>query len=311
MKKLQKEQDLAQTREHTEDDEVYPLPSLKEKNFSALNKYNDSLGSINESSLRDSMFQEPYTSLTVKKKPLKSKFINDEDYYQNGATLDLTYDKKRTIKHTRNSSVQSMDSMGKMRRGLTGIVELRTERRKLGEKVGPIKALEVGRSKMTEKIELYDPAEYEGEGSKYISWIKKYLKLYKAMFHKYTAISKNKNGLRKNTFDNMIEQRQIMNLFETFSFLNDFQILQNFPEIKRDDIKNLINYSNLKNSAVSRPNTTEIDLEGFIELILQIAYIVSDRMEKASVFLPKFFKYMKQVSLVSDVPLFQRLFEDP
>lgn len=102
-----------------------------------------------------------------------------------------------------------------------------------------------------------------------------------------------------------------MNLFETFSFLNDFQILQNFPEIKRDDIKNLINYSNLKNSAVARPNTTEIDLEGFIELILQIAYIVSDRMEKASVFLPKFFKYMRQVSLVSDVPLFQRLFEDP
>ena len=79
MKKLQKEQDLAQTREHTEEDEVYPLPTLKEKNFSALNKYNDSIGSINE---RDSMFQEPYTSLTVKKQPLKAKrFINDDDYY--------------------------------------------------------------------------------------------------------------------------------------------------------------------------------------------------------------------------------------
>ena len=110
------------------------------------------------------------------------------------------------MKHKRNSSVQSMDSMGIMRRGLTNIGEVRTERpRKLGERVGPIKALEVGKSKMTEKIELYDPADYEGEGSKYISWIKKYLKLYKAMFHKYTAISKNKNGLKKNTFDNMIE----------------------------------------------------------------------------------------------------------
>jgi hypothetical protein len=73
MKKLQKEQDLAHTREHTEEDEVYPLPSLKEKNFSAMNKYNDS---INE---RDSIFTEPYTSLTVKKKPLKAKLINDED----------------------------------------------------------------------------------------------------------------------------------------------------------------------------------------------------------------------------------------
>ena len=110
------------------------------------------------------------------------------------------------MKHKRNSSVQSMDSMGIMRRGLTNIGEVRTERpRKLGERVGPIKALEVGKSKMTEKIELYDPADYEGEGSKYISWIKKYLKLYKAMFHKYTAISKNKNGLKKHTFDNMIE----------------------------------------------------------------------------------------------------------
>ena len=209
MKKLQKEQDLAQTREHTEEDEVYPLPSLKEKNFSALNKYNDSIGSINE---RDSLFQEPYTSLTVKKQPLKTKFIinnddDEDDYYGGGGTLDLTNEKKSTIKRKRNSSVQSMDSMGKGRRGLTGIGigEVRTERRKLGERVGPIKALEVGRSKMTEKIELYDPAEYEGEGSKYISWIKKYLKLYKAMFHKYTAISKNKNGLKKNTFDNMIE----------------------------------------------------------------------------------------------------------
>jgi hypothetical protein len=58
-----------------------------------------------------------------------------------------------------------------------------------------------------------------------------------------------------------------MNLFETFTFLNDFRILQNFPEIKRDDIKNLINYSNLKRSNVTG-NNSEIDLEGFIELIL-------------------------------------------
>lgn len=123
------------------------------------------------------------------------------------------------------------------------------------------------------------------------------------MFHKYTAISKNKNGLKKTTFDDLVNQRQIMNLFETFTFLNDFQILQNFPELRRDDIKNLINYSNLKNSSTSG-NLTEIDLEGFIELILQIAHIVSDKQEKASVFLPKFFKYMNSISLSSNKPLF-------
>ena len=102
---------------------------------------------------------------------------------------------------------------------------IRNTRRKLGERVGPIKALEVGKSKMTEQIKLYDPADYEGEGQKYISWIKQYLKLYKSMFHKYSAVSKNKNGLRKNTFDSLREDQNIMNLFETFTFLNDFQIL--------------------------------------------------------------------------------------
>jgi hypothetical protein len=34
-------------------------------------------------------------------------------------------------------------------------------------------------------------------------------------------------------------------------------------------------------------------------------------MEKASIFLPKFFKYMKNVAMNSDQPLFQRLFDDP
>ena len=97
--------------------------------------------------------------------------------------------------------------------------------RKLGDRVAPIKALEIGKSKMNEQIKLYDPAEYQDEALKYVSWIKQYLKLYKAMFHKYTNISKNKNGLKKNTFDDMQNQRNFMNLFETFSFLNDFQIL--------------------------------------------------------------------------------------
>jgi hypothetical protein len=34
-------------------------------------------------------------------------------------------------------------------------------------------------------------------------------------------------------------------------------------------------------------------------------------MEKASVFLPKFFKYMKEIAMNSNQPMFQRLFEDP
>lgn len=72
----------------------------------------------------------------------------------------------------------------------------------------------------------------------------------------------------------------------------------------------MIKYTNLKRSNVAR-GATEIDLEGFIELILQIGYIISDRIDKASIFMPRLFRYMKEVSFNADQPLFQRLFEDP
>jgi hypothetical protein len=95
-------------------------------------------------------------------------------------------------------------------------------RRQLGERVGPIKAIQIGRSKIGEQMRLYDPDEWEEEGPKYVAWVKQYLRLYKAMFHKYSAISKNKGGIKKNTFDDLHNQRSIMNLFEIITFLNDF-----------------------------------------------------------------------------------------
>lgn len=62
----------------------------------------------------------------------------------------------------------------------------------------------------------------------------------------------------------------------------------------------MISFANLKNSSSAKNTITEIDLEGFIELILQIAHIVSDRLDKASIFLPRFFKYMKDIAMSSN-----------
>lgn len=118
-KKLQREQDLAVTRDHTEEDEVYPLPSLN-KNLSAINKYTES---IND---RESDFYEPYTSLTVKKRPTKSKLVSDDQsFYENELrTVDYLPAKKSITKiHGRNNSMQSIESIRsaktKLDRGLT------------------------------------------------------------------------------------------------------------------------------------------------------------------------------------------------
>ena len=100
--------------------------------------------------------------MTVKKSVFKSKSTakyslmqNENDVYDD---VNRTVDYYKPPKKNRNNSVQSMESIGTTR--------------KLGDRVAPIKALEIGKSKMTEQIRLYDPADYEWEAQKYISWIK-------------------------------------------------------------------------------------------------------------------------------------------
>ena len=93
----------------------------------------------------------------------------------------------------------------------------------------PIRALSIGRSLAREQIRLYDPSEHDGEGQKYVLWVKGHLKLYKAMFHKYANVAKNKGGNQKSTFDDLKASRNYVNLLEVFTFLNDFKIPQRFP----------------------------------------------------------------------------------
>ena len=44
------------------------------------------------------------------------------------------------------------------------------------------------------------------------------------MFHKYANVAKNKNNNKKLTFDDLKDNRNYVNLFEVFTFLNDFKI---------------------------------------------------------------------------------------
>jgi hypothetical protein len=65
-----------------------------------------------------------------------------------------------------------------------------------------------------------------------------------------------------------------MNISEIFAFLNDFEITYNY-NIKREDIKKVINLINLK-SETSKRYSLDLDKFGFIEFILQIAHMISN-----------------------------------
>mmetsp|Transcript_29405 Transcript_29405/g.44461 ORF Transcript_29405/g.44461 Transcript_29405/m.44461 type:complete len:182 (+) Transcript_29405:3768-4313(+) len=92
--------------------------------------------------------------------------------------------------------------------------------------------------------------------------------------------------------------------------MNDFKINTNFPTIKRETIKRIIKLINLQKFESSTSNN-DLDLAGFVEFVMQMAYVLYNRLDKVSVFLPLFFRYMKDVSFESPKPMFQRLFEDP
>ena len=84
-----------------------------------------------------------------------------------------------------------------------------------------MKALQVGRK--IEQIKLFDiSASSDTEIQNYLVWMKTYMKLYKAMFHKYAHVSSSKINIRKVTFDDMKEQQNLMSLAELNAFLSDF-----------------------------------------------------------------------------------------
>lgn len=82
----------------------------------------------------------------------------------------------------------------------------------------------IGQSLETQKIKLFDIMNCDDvETEKYHIWMRQYMKLYKAIFHKYATVSSNKSK-KQLTFDEMKDQTSTMNIAEVYLFLNDFKI---------------------------------------------------------------------------------------
>ena len=60
-----------------------------------------------------------------------------------------------------------------------------------------------------------------------------------------------------------------MNIAEVYLFLNDFKINQNF-RLPREDLKKIVKLINLQ-SKTALKNSIDLDMNGFIELVLQLA----------------------------------------
>jgi hypothetical protein len=100
-----------------------------------------------------------------------------------------------------------------------------------------------------------------------------------------------------------------MSLAAVFTFLSDFKITK-LEFAKRDDIKKIIKMINLKQETNIK-TYSELDLEGFIEFILQLGYFMHKAMSTLpSKFLPMLFDRLKEISYASKTPMFQRLFAE-
>jgi hypothetical protein len=132
------------------------------------------------------------------------------------------------------------------------------------------------------------------------------------MYAKYANMSKNKQPTQKLTFDQVRTNQESLSLSEVYAFLTDFRLTQaNLNGLKRDQIKRIIKLVNIKQENHFGASTS-LDFHGFIEFLLQIAYQFSaGSIQRPSIFLPILWQHMKERSFESQLPLFQRLFQDP
>ena len=94
----------------------------------------------------------------------------------------------------------------------------------------------------------------------YIKWVRGHLKLYKAMFKRYAS----QQTKKPKTFEAMTNNKEFMSLSEVYMYLNDFKVWQNFPKLKRNDIKQLIQKINLQDMGGGYAQTSDLNLESFI-----------------------------------------------
>jgi len=101
-----------------------------------------------------------------------------------GEYTDKKY--RRLKNHSKSISVNKMEELATLSNQMSA--------RRLGEPVG-VRALTIAREKADQEkhLKLFDlNAQPEAEINKYVIWLKTYMKLYRAIFHKYATVSANK-----------------------------------------------------------------------------------------------------------------------
>ena len=80
------------------------------------------------------------------------------------------------------------------------------------------------------------------------------------MFKRYAS----QQTKKPKTFEAMTNNKEFMSLSEVYMYLNDFKVWQNFPKLKRNDIKQLIQKINLQGMGGGYAQTSDLNLESFI-----------------------------------------------
>lgn len=158
----------------------------------------------------------------------------------------------------------------------------------------------------TTDMVLFDISEdTEFEQRNYILWVQDKLKLYKAMYRKYSTMAR--RGTKQATFDDIGSKLESMSLQAVMQFLRDFKI-GNYEFLKTSEVKQLVLKINQK---YERSDYKSLDLECFIEFCLQMGFFMYlDETSKPSEFMPRFLERLRDASVASKQPLFQKFFED-
>lgn len=145
----------------------------------------------------------------------------------------------------------------------------------------------------------------EEEQSRYVAFVKDKMKIYRALFDRYAQGPA--PGQRSLTFEGLRKAKEVVSLPQIHKFLQEFRIgRQEF--LKPTEVKQMVKLINLQSHA-ERSRIAELDLEGFIEFLLQLGhYTEGAGGAPASEFMSSLFERLAFASLQSDVPLLRHVF---
>lgn len=157
-------------------------------------------------------------------------------------------------------------------------------------------------------VELYDISKQpHDEQVSYSNFVKKKFSLYKVMFNKYAVGPGETLKPIQFTFDSVVHLKEVLSLHSVNKFLTEFQI-QRGEFKKQDEIRHMIKMINLKLHG-DKARIFDLELEGFIEFVLQLGAVLYGNIPEPSAFMPKLFERFRVTSLKSTMPLFQGFFE--